>query len=32
MLIFPDLKTPDLTAKPDLQVPFFDPMEKLLLI
>ena len=29
MLIFPDLTTPDLTAKPDLQALFFCPIEKL---
>ena len=32
MLIFPDLTTPDLTAKPDLQALFFGPIENLHLI
>ena len=29
MLIFPDLTTPDFTAKPDLQALFLDPIERL---
>jgi len=32
MLIFSDLTTPDLTAKPDLQALFLGPMENLHLI
>ena len=32
MLIFPDLTTPDLTVKPDLQVLFLGPIENLDLI
>ena len=32
MLIFPDITTPDLTAKPDLQVLFFGPVETFHLI
>jgi hypothetical protein len=32
MLILPDLMTPDLTAKPDLQALFLGPMENLDLI
>ena len=28
MFIFPDLTTPDLTAKPDLQALFLSPVEK----
>ena len=32
MLIFSDLTTPDLTAKPDLQVLFFGPVETFHLI
>ena len=32
MLIFPDLTTPGLTAKPDLKAPFFGPFEKISLI
>ena len=29
MIIFPDLSTPDLTAKPDLQALLFGPIKEL---